>query len=135
MSYVIWQDSYKLNVHEIDTQHEEMAGLVKGLYDAVAAKESKEKISRILSDLIDCTREHFFTEERLMREHGYPNYEQHKEEHNELLEQLEFFGQEAMRRTYSAYRFDFDVSRDWFINHIESCDKALASFLNKKGIY
>jgi hemerythrin len=135
MSHVIWQDSYKLNVHEIDTQHEEMAGLVEGLYEAVAAKVSLEEVNRILSDLIECTREHFVTEERLMLEHGYPNYQQHKEEHDELLEQLEFFGLEAMRRTYFVYRFDFDVSRDWFLKHIEDSDKALASFLNDKGIY
>jgi len=135
MSHVIWRDSYILNVHEIDSQHEEMASLVEGLYDAVAGKESMEKVNRILSDLVDCTREHFFTEERLMREHGYPKYAQHKEEHDELLEQLEFFSQEAMKRSLSVYRFEFDVSRDWFIKHIEKFDKALAIFLNEKGIY
>lgn len=135
MSHVIWRDSFKLNVHEIDSQHEEMAGLVEGLYEAVAAKEDMEQVNRILSDLVDYTREHFFTEERLMREHDYPQYDQHKEEHDELLKQLEFFSQEAMRRTLSIGQFDFDLSRDWFIKHIEDCDKALAIFLNKKGIY
>jgi hemerythrin len=135
MSHVIWRDSYKLNVHEIDSQHEEMAGLVEGLYDAVASNKSMEIVNQLLSDLFDCTREHFYTEERLMREYGYPKYEQHKEEHDELLVQLECFCQEAMRQTLSVYQFESDVSRDWFIKHIENCDKSLAIFLNEKGIY
>ena len=135
MSHLAWNDSYKINVRELDSQHEDMAALVNRIYEAVVSQESLEEIGRLLSDLIDFTREHFSTEERLMIEYDYTGYPTHKAEHEELLKQLERFREATLSRSRPAFRFEFDISEDWFLKHINTSDKALAAFLNKKGVF
>ena len=135
MSHIAWSESYKINVRELDSQHEEMATLVNKLYDAVVSQQSLESLNQLLSDLIDFTREHFSTEERLMIEHDYTGYPAHKAEHDELLKQLENFKAGALAKSRPGFRFEVDVSQDWFIAHINTSDRELAAFLNEKGIY
>ncbi|MCP4407361.1 MAG: hemerythrin family protein [Gammaproteobacteria bacterium] len=135
MSHAYWQDGYKINVHKLDIQHEELAKLVKRLHDAVNAKQDMETLGGILSDLLGSTRHHFSTEEKLMREYDYPGYKKHRSEHDEILEQLKCFRQETVGRSHSVFRFDFDATQDWFIKHIDRCDRELAVFLNEKGVY
>lgn len=45
-------------------------------------------LGKVLNELIDYTKTHFADEEQLMEEHGYPDYEKHKETHAELIEKL-----------------------------------------------
>ncbi len=135
MSHLVWNDKYKINVQELDLQHEQMAALVNSLHDAVVSQESIERLNRLLSDLIDYTREHFSTEEKLMIEYDYTGYPTHKAEHEELLKQLENFREKVSSRSRPAFRFELDISEDWFLNHINTSDKSLATFLNEKGVY
>ncbi len=135
MSLVAWTDKYNVNVREIDAQHAQMAILVNQFHDAVVSDKSIEMLDDILVDLLAYIKEHFSTEERFMVEHRYPEYSIHKEEHDRLLKQLVGFRHIALGRPRSALRFNFDASRDWFIQHIEAYDKKLGWFLNENNIF
>ena len=45
-------------------------------------------MSHALEELVGFTRMHFDTEETLMTRHAYPDYEQHRKEHEALLEDV-----------------------------------------------
>ena len=84
MSYLKWSDKYSLNVAEIDEQHKKLVSLVNEMYDAMQAGKGRDMIGTVIAEFVDYTDYHFKTEERLLRQNGYPDYDEHKEMHDNL---------------------------------------------------
>ena len=135
MPIVAWSEEYKVNVAEIDEQHQQMLELVNKLHAAVEARIDKTELMDMLSDLVEFSRMHFSMEEGLMREHGYPGLTEHHKEHRQLLGYLiDLVEGVSVGRSLGFYS-DYDVSTDWALTHICETDKSLGLFLNSKGIY
>jgi hemerythrin len=84
MSYLKWSDKYSLNVTEIDEQHKKLVSLVNDMYDAMHAGKGRDMIGTVIAEFVDYTDYHFKAEERLLRQNGYPEYDKHKEMHDNL---------------------------------------------------
>ena len=88
MSYLRWSDKYSLKVAEIDEQHKKLFSLVNNLYDAMHAGKGMDMIGMVIAEFVDYTDYHFKTEERLLRHHEYPEYDEHKERHDNLSREV-----------------------------------------------
>ena len=86
MPIVTWSEEFSVNVKEIDTQHQKLLELVNNLHASVEACIDKQVLEGMLIELVEFTRMHFSTEERFMREHGFPDSATHTNEHRLLLE-------------------------------------------------
>jgi len=84
MSYLKWSDKYSLNVAEIDEQHRKLVSLVNDMYDAMHAGKGRDMIGTVIAEFVDYTDYHFKAEERLLRQNGYPEYDEHKVMHDNL---------------------------------------------------
>jgi hemerythrin len=84
MSYLKWSDKYSLNVEEIDEQHKKLVGLVNDMYDAMQAGKGRDMIGSVIAEFVAYTDYHFKAEEHLLRQNGYPEYNEHKEMHDNL---------------------------------------------------
>ncbi len=129
-----WSEEYSINVAEIDEQHKELLERVNAIHKAVKAQIDVEELLQLLSGLLDYTRFHFETEERLMDEHGL-SAKNHREEHQVLLTHLSDLVASASQGRYPVFYADYDVSDDWFLAHILQSDKKLGEHLNKKSVY
>jgi hemerythrin-like metal-binding protein len=132
---VTWHDDFSVNVNEIDKQHQRMLELVNALHASVEACADKRDLQKMLVALVDFTRLHFSTEEKLMKDHHYPGLASHYKEHRVLLQHMDNLVKAVADGQYPTFYSDYDVSSDWALDHIAGCDKALGSFLNTKGIY
>ena len=135
MPIVKWCDNFSVNVVQIDSQHKQMLELVNNLHASVEACVDKKDLERMLVELVDFTRLHFLTEEKLMKEHGYSGLTSHYKEHRILLQHLDNLVKAVEHGKYPAFYSDYDVSSDWALDHISECDKSLGAFLYSKGIY
>lgn len=70
---------------EIDRQHRELVNIYHRLNDALKNNGPRKDIYRILDEVISYTELHFSTEERLMANSGYPLIEEHRKNHQELM--------------------------------------------------
>ncbi len=135
MEFIVWRDEYNINISKMDTQHQNLAGLMNDLNEAVAQKMEMTALMKKLSDIVSYTRKHFDTEEELMRSNDYPDYSEHKQEHDALISYLE----DAENRLRMGKKFNFytnfNVSCDCFITHMDDSDKKLGMFLNSRDIY
>lgn len=132
-----WKDDYSINVAEVDSQHKEMVDIVNQIHEAAMSGEDMDTLNKILNHLLEYTRFHFKTEEKLMLEHDYFNYASHKREHNELIQQLETTVRnisEGSVLQFSAIS-DFDIADDWMMTHLLGSDKALGAFLNSSNVF
>jgi len=134
MALMTWNDALSVKVGEFDDQHKKLVNLVNNLHDAMKSGQGKEMIGKTLTALIDYTQKHFAAEERLMKQHCYPEYEEHKKEHNMLvLKVLDFkTGFEAGKAPLTQDVLTF--LRDWVVKHIQGIDKKYGVFFNSKGV-
>ncbi len=84
MGYLKWSDRYSVQIEEIDEQHKKLINLINEMYDAMQAGKGRDIIDTVIDEFVDYTVYHFNTEERLLWQHGYPNYDDHKEMHDHI---------------------------------------------------
>jgi len=126
------EDHLKLNIPEIDSQHETLIGLVNQLHESMLQGAGGSSLDGLLSQLLEQTRSHCAYEEALMLQFGYPRYEAHKSEHSKLIQRLV----DLMERYQNGeLLFSFAVVvelKGWATVHIEKSDKLLGVFLNDR---
>lgn len=93
-------------------------------------REACGRILRILDELVDYTVKHFAFEEKLMREHGYPQTEAHPGEHKKLIADVTRFKKRWDAGETAAGAELMAFVAEWLIKHIMKVDKALAESLD-----
>jgi hemerythrin len=132
MDLIKLEDNLKLNITEIDSQHETLINLINAIHETMLQGADKADLDRLLSQLLEHTRSHFSYEEELMSRYSYAEYETHKSEHNRLMEHLEDL---AVRYHSGELLLSFAIVlelKGWATIHIEKSDKPLGTFLSKQ---
>ncbi len=88
MATLLWKDSYRLGVDEVDKQHRHMFDLLSRLQDSIGKPDSDRLVGETLKDLVEHARVHFRDEERLMEEVGYHDIARHRALHKTYLERI-----------------------------------------------
>lgn len=124
---ISWLDDYLIGIDEVDKQHKYLFDLVNEMIQC----EQKDKLQLLLIKLYKCTREHFNSEEVIMKKIGYPKYEEHKELHNQLIGML---NEKAKIAIFDPLKRDElnDILRSWIVTHILQDDLDIANFMIKK---
>jgi methyl-accepting chemotaxis protein len=142
-SYLAWRDEWTLEVGFMDEDHRQLAellnrlardcgtGPVPGLRPPGLQARSAPETLGALDTLAGEARLHFHREEALMRMHGYPDFDDHKADHDLLLAELSVLSRE-LADTRAGY-LDAEVletMKDWLLGHALGFDRRLADYLN-----
>jgi hemerythrin len=124
MALLQWKEHYSVGVDAVDHEHKELITLINRLHDELMAKGEELSIRGFFGDLFKGISAHFALEERFMRERRYDQLDQHKADHERLLDEIrdimdEFEGHEIASAELSA-RLDA-----WFSRHFETHDARL----------
>jgi hemerythrin len=125
MALLQWKDHYSVGIEAVDHEHKELIALINRLHAELMAKNEPVTVSGFFGDLIKAISAHFALEERFMRERGYDQLPQHKEDHERLLDEIldlmdEFDRNEPASTEDLAARLDA-----WFVRHLETHDARL----------
>ena len=126
-----WEKQFVLGIPLIDRQHEKLIQLTKNLHFTYL--QSTETASHHFIDaaheVVDLLRQHFSNEEKLMLLFDFPEYAEHKKEHEnfvmEILNQARRF---SLSSYLTPYRFIRSI-KEWASSHIEVFDKKAADFV------
>ena len=135
MAIAQWKDEYIINVEELDMQHQPMVKLVNNLHSSVEARKDKSELERLLIELVEYTRMHYSTEEKLMEKYADPSLKLHHKEHTSLLRHLDQLVALIANGQRPTFFSDYDLSSDWMIAHITEHDIKMGKYLNSKGVY
>jgi len=129
MDWIPWDDTLKTGHAVMDADHQALAELFNQLADAVEKRKERDSYGSMLDNIIARAQTHFDREEKLMAEHGYPKFDQHKAEHAMLISQaLNYratFARDAAESPVAVAHFP----EVWLAFHILFSDKELADFL------
>jgi len=125
-----WEDKYKLDIEIVDQQHENLFLIVNRLHDSVVRGDEQHALGEILDELIEYTVYHFETEEEKFEFYKYPKLEEHKKEHNDLVEQVidlqMKFNNHDVTISYDVLNF----LNNWLKDHTTNSDYEFATFYN-----
>ena len=125
-----WGPSYMLGVHVIDEQHKKLVALVNKLHKARMQGEDLKSMGKIFDELIQYTGSHFADEENLQAKAGYPDLENHKKVHKELVRKVVGYGEELKSGKLQAADLMRFLS-DWLVNHIQGTDSKYVPYVKK----
>lgn len=86
-----WKDVYSVNNDYIDADHKILFNIAKEAFEVVESSERIAKIRIIIQKLYKYMKGHFDNEEKFMEQIKYPNYDEHKTLHRDIIEKLNSF--------------------------------------------
>lgn len=134
MDDIISNERWISGYRSVDNEHRLQLNLIGAIRQAVAEGRPKSEIDEIIDRLIDFTREHFDSEDALMRLFQYPHADNHADEHERTLQQLEELGAAHRSGRVTLTLDRVDMLSDWIRQHILTTDDALGRYLVRLGV-
>ena len=129
MKLIEWRDEFLLDIPSVDHEHRELIGLINELYESYSAHGSKVTTLDFLGELYAKIAAHFALEEKIMLEKGYDQYQDHKSEHEKLLDEIcDFMDDFESDQTFPEGVFK-ELLETWFISHFKNKDARLHKYL------
>lgn len=129
-----WTDDLSVGVELIDSEHKSLINAINDLFDACAKGMGRKKISETLVFMQNYVKTHFSDEEKLQRESGYPDYENHHKLHETFIKRVDEYSDRLEKEGASiALVADFNsFVTEWLINHISREDKKIGLHILQK---
>lgn len=128
-----WQDYLSVGVEEIDLQHKLLIDKYNDFFEAFSEGRAGDEVIRLLGFLEEYVVTHFADEERLQIQVGFPDYEKHRMQHEELSRKVaelkERLGSEAPDP--SLISSTGLLLTGWLIEHISVMDRAIGRFMKE----
>ena len=131
---VTWSELFAVGIDLIDNQHRELVNLTNQLYKACTTSE--ETLSVLFKDhlhsMVEYVRFHFTAELKLLERIKYPDYQEHKKQHDQLVIQIleaakEFEGGKKLVPNHFVRTL-----KDWVFGHIGIYDQQYAAYVREQ---
>ncbi|MCL5267920.1 MAG: bacteriohemerythrin [Bacteroidetes bacterium] len=130
-----WNEKFSVNIRAIDDQHKKWISILNELHDAMKSGKGRDVMGNVLNELVDYTKVHFASEEKLMEANGYPLFSGHKMLHEDMIKEVELL---RSRYNSGASGLTIEVMQflsNWLSEHIVGTDKNYGPYLNGKGLH
>jgi hemerythrin len=125
MSLIEWKSEYSVGVPSIDHEHQELIELINTLNDQAREGASYDKVSEALGEIFAQISAHFALEEKIMRESRYDGYSEHKDSHEDLLDEIrDIMDRVDYDGSYDEQRLSEELEH-WFGEHFRTHDARL----------
>lgn len=118
----------------INMLHDEEIEIINSFYDAVVAKDI-EKIDELFKVVLFDVEDHFETEENMMKEAEYNNYQVHKNDHDMMREKIaKYFTRWLKLKSPTELQvFLENEFKKWLMLHVSKWDTDMALHLGHSG--
>ena len=131
-----WSEVYELGFERVDEQHRRLFELVRNLVKACTEGYDTKILSETLDFLLEYTVQHFKNEEDIMLLYDFPEYEEHRQLHEDfkllVYEKVREYMENGTSEELSN-RINKIIVR-WLINHIQGEDKKIADYLRSMNV-
>jgi hemerythrin len=136
---VSWSDALVIGIELIDNQHKQLIELTNELFRAcLRGGDTLDSVFKeTMSRMVEYVHFHFASEQAMLQRINYPNYAEHKREHDSLIKTV----LEATKNYGDGKKFipnNFvKFLKDWIVSHIGYNDKMYAAYIMnqmKKGL-
>jgi hemerythrin len=128
---ISWTEELAIGYEPIDEDHRAIFATADRLQADMAEEPEHSIVGQVLVELIEHTGGHFLREEVLMRAVGFPEYEQHRLQHQLMMQAVNSLHRRFMdgRRNISADVAEF--LQKALVPHILKADAQLGRFMRE----
>jgi len=125
VSLIEWKDEFSIGIAAVDHEHQQLIVLINELHDAMSGENATITVLDFLGEIHAHIAAHFALEEKIMRALRYDQYEEHKQDHERLLDEISDI-MEAWEKHdfYNDDEFSQTIG-SWFTDHFSSMDARL----------
>lgn len=128
----VWKSSYETGHPRIDFQHRIFLDLILQIETDISQNAPLDQIERRVVELYKYTDFHFFSEESIMVDVGFPDLDAHRRNHELLLEDLRGFTRSLSLETLRKKDI-VGFLIEWFSFHTAGEDIRLAAYVRKSA--
>lgn len=132
--FIPWSNDLSVNINSIDDQHKTLVNLINDLYKSINTGLGTSSSMEILNELINYTQSHFSYEESLLQKCKYPDFNQHKQIHEKLIDTVVKLKNDFNSGNASFNRDLMNFLKSWITNHILETDKKYISHMKSHKI-
>ena len=127
MALIDWKPEFSVGIDDVDHEHQELIALINQLFDQLQkTKVDKAKVADVLGEIHARISAHFALEEYIMQQTRYDRFNEHKADHDLLLDDIADILQQYIAGGYSRYEDVLSEHlRDWFTVHFRTHDARL----------
>jgi len=134
MALINWDESFSVKIDSIDKQHQQLVSILNEFYDNIKIKSGDDLKNDLIRQMKDYTIIHFDTEEKLFQRYDFPDYEEHKKEHDEFVKKVEKLEKRFLSGKMILTLEITDFLKDWLTTHIKGTDMQYSEYLRSRGV-
>ena len=127
---VHWDDKYSTGIELIDSQHKKLFEMTNNLF--LACKSGEKMLTAAFHEamhkMVEYVHFHFSAELKLLHKINYPNYNEHKKMHDDLIHEILTASKDFSEGKKFVPNHFIKTLRDWILSHIAIHDKSYAVF-------
>jgi hemerythrin len=93
-----------------------------------------QEVTSTLEGLVEYTHTHFRTEEGLLKDNGYEEFDLHCREHRIFTDQIEIYRDRVSAGFMDISKDVMGYMRGWLLTHISNSDRAYVGTLKSAGV-
>lgn len=125
MAQIEWKEEYSIGNASVDEEHELLIAQINKLYEQFNQPLDTAAIESMLADIQTDISSHFALEELLMQEAEFAEFEEHKQDHERLLDQIDDMTFHFTEDPESGKELLINRLSDWFSHHFKGFDTRL----------
>lgn len=130
MTIVEWKKEFTLGIPSVDYEHEELVGLLNELHDGLSRDSDGAAIGGFLGEVFTRISAHFALEEQIMRQRKYVAFDDHKADHEALLDEIREIMDAQETGAYEELEERLaSALQVWFTGHFKTHDAQLHKML------
>ena len=130
MTLLTWTTEFSVGIEAVDVEHREMIDMINAFYDELQGRRDATSIEHFLGDIHMTISAHFALEERVMQRSNYAEFDAHKEDHEDLLDQIRELMDTFSVDPTNGLKLLKERLSDWFAVHFSTFDAKLHGELN-----
>ena len=125
MALVQWRKEFCTGIAGVDHEHEQLINKLNSVYELIDQDADKETVVDSLGDIYGSISAHFALEEQMMEKHKYDHFQEHRTDHERLLNEIcDIMEDFESTTTLDKPRFKQSLN-DWFQVHFKTHDSRL----------
>jgi hemerythrin len=129
-----WDDKYSVGISIIDNEHKKLIGIMNKAIVLEQNSNDPKEIIEVLNEMNKYAHTHFASEEAYMVKFNYPDYENHRKEHQAFsIETMAFFDNITNSNRQLICEI-LEHLKSWLVNHVLGTDTKYISCFKEHGL-
>ncbi len=129
-NYLTYTDILSVGYEPMNEQHKRWIDLFNIIYRAYINDAGDQEIKSVIKDLVDYTIWHFHFENKMMERYNFNTFDNHKQQHDDILEQVSDLYERLDRGEEILIVNILEFLKKWLVNHILKTDVVLGKYLS-----